>query len=90
MTLLEDMLKQVDQAESELIELERALVQIPSVNTGFMPTGNETPVCQYISDYLSKDDIDSQILEAAPQSWQYSKYASRPFRKYWSYIHVTY
>ncbi|GIS63941.1 MAG: hypothetical protein CM1200mP3_01890 [Chloroflexota bacterium] len=25
MTLLEDMLKQVDQAESELIELERAL-----------------------------------------------------------------
>ena len=66
MTLLEDMLKQVDQAESELIELERALVQIPSVNTGFMPTGNETPVCQYISDYLSKDDIDSQILEAAP------------------------
>ena len=66
MTLLEDMLKQVDQAESELIELERALVQIPSVNTGFMPTGNETPVCQYISDCLSKDDIDSQILEAAP------------------------
>ena len=50
MTLLEDMLKQVDQAESELIELERALVQIPSVNTGFMPTGNETPVCRYISD----------------------------------------
>ena len=31
-----------------------------------MPTGNETRVCQYISDYLSKDDIDSQILEAAP------------------------
>ena len=66
MTLLEDMLKQVDQAESELIELEQSLVQIPSVNTGFMPTGNETPVCQHISNWLSKDDIDSQILEAAP------------------------
>ena len=62
MPLLEDMLKQVDQAESELIELEQSLVQIPSLNTGFMPTGNETPVCQHISNWLSNDDIDSQIL----------------------------
>ena len=33
---------QVDAAQDDIIALEQALVRIPSVNTGFMPTGDET------------------------------------------------
>ena len=61
-----NLLDQVDAQRDEIIELEQALVQIPSVNTGFMPTGNETPVCEYVRDWLLKDGIDSEILESAP------------------------
>ena len=49
MSKLDGMLKQVDLLREELVNLEQALVRIPSVNTGFMPTGNETPVCEYIN-----------------------------------------
>ena len=38
MSKLPEMLKYVDQIENEIVKLEQALVQIPSVNTGFMPT----------------------------------------------------
>ena len=41
---LDQMLQQIDDLEDELVALEQALVKIPSVNTGFMPTGDETPV----------------------------------------------
>ena len=41
---LDELLAQVDGARDEIIALEQALVRIPSVNTGFMPTGDET-VC---------------------------------------------
>ena len=66
MPILDDMLIQIDSLEQELVELEQALVRIPSVNTGFMPTGDETPVCAYIQDWLAKDSIQSEILESAP------------------------
>ena len=66
MAILDDMLNQIDDLESELISLEQELVRIPSVNTGFMPTGNETPVCEYIRDWLAIDGIESEILESAP------------------------
>ncbi len=66
MATLDDMLNQIDDLESELISLEQDLVRIPSVNTGFMPTGNETPVCEYIRDWLAIDGIESEILESAP------------------------
>ena len=66
MATLDDMLNQIDDLESELISLEQELVRIPSVNTGFMPTGNETPVCEYIRDWLAIDGIESEILESAP------------------------
>ena len=46
----------------EIVALHRDLVQIPSVNTGFMPTGDETPVCEYIRDWLAEDGIESEIL----------------------------
>ena len=54
MTNLDQMFQQIEDLEGDLIALEQALVRIPSINTGFMPTGDETPVCKYISDWLSK------------------------------------
>ena len=30
----------------EIAQLEQDKVRIPTVNTGFMPTGNETGLCQ--------------------------------------------
>ncbi|PKB83940.1 MAG: hypothetical protein BZY88_01125 [SAR202 cluster bacterium Io17-Chloro-G9] len=66
MANLEDLFRQVDSAQDEILELEQALVRIPSVNTGVMPTGNETPVCEYARDWLARDGISSEILESAP------------------------
>ena len=43
---LDDLFSQVDAAREDILALEQALVKIPSVNTGFMPTGDETPVCE--------------------------------------------
>ena len=63
---IQELFAQVDAQRDEIIALERALVQIPSVNTGFMPTGDETPVCEYIRDWLKEDGIESEILEASP------------------------
>lgn len=63
---LDQLFAQVDAAQDDIIALEQALVQIPSVNTGFMPTGNETPVCEYARDWLAQDGIPAEILEAAP------------------------
>ena len=60
------LLEQVDESKNELIELEQALVRIPSINTGVMPTGNETKVCKFISEWLSRDGINSEILEKTP------------------------
>ena len=63
---LEDLFSQVDAAQDDIIALEQALVRIPSVNSGFMPTGDETPVCEYARDWLAQDGIQSEILESAP------------------------
>ena len=58
--------QQVDAVRDEIIALNQALVRIPSVNTGSMPTGNETEVCQYVRQWLAEDGIESEILESAP------------------------
>ena len=63
---LTDLFRQVDQAENDIVALEQALVRIPSVNTGFMPTGDETPVCELARDFLAEDGVQSEILESAP------------------------
>ena len=62
----QDLFKQVDAARDDILALEQALVRIPSVNTGVMPTGNETPVAEYARDWLAQDGIGSEILESAP------------------------
>ena len=58
---------QIEDMTDEIVALHRDLVQIPSVNTGFMPTGNETPVCEYIRDWLAEDGIESEILGRTPE-----------------------
>ena len=64
---LRAMFAQIDTMEDEIIALHRDLVQIPSVNTGFMPTGDETPVCEYIRDFLAEDGVESEILGRTPE-----------------------
>ena len=66
MVTIADLLNQVEDSYQDIISLQQNLVRIPSVNTGFMPTGNETPVCEFASDWLGKNGITSEILESAP------------------------
>ncbi len=66
MPSLQSLLDQVDRLTGEIVELEQALVRIPSVNTGFMPTGNETAVAQFIRDWLKGEGIGSQLLTRDP------------------------
>ena len=67
MPSLEELFAQVDEQREQIITLEQDLVRIPSVNTGFMPTGDETPVCEYIRDWLAEDGIRSEILGRTPE-----------------------
>ena len=67
MPTLEELFAQVEAQREEIIALEQTLVRIPSVNTGFMPTGDETPVCEYIRDWLAEDGIESEILGRTPE-----------------------
>ena len=67
MPTLEELFAQVDAQREEIIALEQALVRIPSVNSGFMPTGDETPVCEYIRDWLAEDGIQSETLGRTPE-----------------------
>ena len=67
MPTLDELFAQVDEQREEIIALEQALVRIPSVNSGFMPTGDETPVCEYIRDWLAEDGIQSEILGRTPE-----------------------
>jgi acetylornithine deacetylase/succinyl-diaminopimelate desuccinylase-like protein len=64
---LNQLFAQVDAARQDIIALEQALVRIPTVNTGFMPTGNETDVCEYVRDWLGAEGIESEIIESAPR-----------------------
>ncbi|MQF69214.1 M20/M25/M40 family metallo-hydrolase [SAR202 cluster bacterium AD-804-J14_MRT_500m] len=66
MAQLDELLAQVDAQGEDLIALHRDLVRIPSVNTGYMPTGDETPVCEYAKDWLAKNGIVSEILSRDP------------------------
>ena len=62
MPSLQSLLDQVESSTNEIVELEQTLVRIPSVNTGFMPTGGETAVAEFIRDWLSGERLESEIL----------------------------
>ena len=61
-----EMLAQVDASVEEIVALHRGLVRIESVNTGAMPTGNETEVCDFIGEWLAEDGIESETLARDP------------------------
>ena len=63
---LESLLDQVDEMRDEIVSLEQDMVRIPTVNTGAMPTGNETELCRYIEKWLAEDGIESETIESAP------------------------
>ncbi|MBM3935152.1 MAG: M20/M25/M40 family metallo-hydrolase [SAR202 cluster bacterium] len=66
MATVRDLLSQIDGMVEEIVRTHQDLIRIPSVNTGTMPTGNETPVAKHVADWLAKDGIKSEILESAP------------------------
>jgi acetylornithine deacetylase/succinyl-diaminopimelate desuccinylase-like protein len=65
--MLEELLDQVEGSRQEIVALEQALVRIPTVNTGVMPTGNETALCHDLQDRLAAEGIASDVLESAPR-----------------------
>lgn len=67
MITLEELLQQVEAAKEEVVELERALVRFPTVNTGRMPTGNETPLAEFLAAKLEEESIPAQVVESAPE-----------------------
>ena len=66
MITLKELLQQVEAAEQEIVELERALVRFPTVNTGRMSTGNETPLAEFLARKLEEESIPAQVVESAP------------------------
>ena len=66
MATRDELLAAVDGARDEIIALCQALVRIPSINTGVMPTGDETPAAELLRDKLAAAGIASEILESAP------------------------
>jgi acetylornithine deacetylase/succinyl-diaminopimelate desuccinylase-like protein len=66
-THLNDIAKLMDRVDpAEVLELASALVAIPTVNTGAMPTGNETAACEFIASWLAGFGVASETLESAP------------------------
>jgi acetylornithine deacetylase/succinyl-diaminopimelate desuccinylase-like protein len=63
---LDALLSDVAHCQDELVNLLQDLVRVPSINTGVMPTGNETPVCELVERKLAADGIESQTIESAP------------------------
>lgn len=66
MPSLPALLALVDTLREEMIEFHRNIVQFATVNTGVMPTGNETPCCEYIRSRLAAEGIAGDITESAP------------------------
>ncbi|MBD3180732.1 M20/M25/M40 family metallo-hydrolase [Candidatus Poribacteria bacterium] len=63
---LDEIIAEVDNVKDELIELHQNLVKIPTVNTGVMPTGNETELCQFLKKKLDAEHIKNEIVESLP------------------------
>jgi acetylornithine deacetylase/succinyl-diaminopimelate desuccinylase-like protein len=65
-TRLEQLFRLVDAARDEIIRLEQDLVRVETVNTGTVESGQETPACSVLADYLGDDDVASETHESAP------------------------
>ena len=71
MPTLSELFEQVDRSYDEIVGLQQDLVRIPTVNTGFMPTGDETKACEFLSDLLAKEGIHGETIESAPGRGNY-------------------
>jgi acetylornithine deacetylase/succinyl-diaminopimelate desuccinylase-like protein len=66
MVSLSEALAAVDAARDEIIGLAQSLVRFESVNTGVMPTGNETPAAEFLRGVYAAEGIASEVVESAP------------------------
>ena len=66
MTVLDQLMEEADKARDEIVELQQELVRIPTVNTGVMPTGNETELCHFLKKKLDAEGITSEVIEGVP------------------------
>ncbi|MCC7494876.1 MAG: M20/M25/M40 family metallo-hydrolase [Fimbriimonadaceae bacterium] len=64
--MLSDLLRAADESVGELTQLHQDLVRFPTVNTGVMPTGHETPCARWLADLLDYDGVRAEVWEAAP------------------------
>ena len=62
----DDLLALVDGARDEIVALCQALVRLPTVSTGVMPTGNETPAAELLQAALAAEGIDANIYARDP------------------------
>ena len=62
MITVENLYSEIDNNLDRLILLHQNLIKIQSVNSGYMPTGNETEVANFCSNWLNDYGIDSTIL----------------------------
>ena len=67
MPSLQSLVDQVDGLTQEIVELEQAMVRIPTINTGYMPTGDETKLTDFIAEWLSSEGLTSQTLARDPE-----------------------
>ena len=59
---INNLLLEVDEKLEDLIKLHQNLIKIQSINSGYMPTGNETEVADFCSNWLKKFEIESNIF----------------------------
>ena len=72
MPTLEQLLDEVDASAAEIVELERQMIQIPTVNTGQMPTGNETPLAEFIRGLVPRrGDYRYADFGARSRTWEH-------------------
>src|SRR5919202_5552035 len=67
MTELDQLLRAVDDARDEIVDLLQSLVRLPTVNTGPRPdTGNELAACDLLGKKLQTEKIPFVVHESAP------------------------
>jgi acetylornithine deacetylase/succinyl-diaminopimelate desuccinylase-like protein len=54
----------VDAARDEIVALTQALVQLPTINTGYMPTGNETAAAELLKARYAAEGIAAEVVES--------------------------
>ena len=59
---IKNLYSEVDNNVERLILLHQELIKIESVNSGYMPTGNETEFAEFCSNWLKQYGIESLFI----------------------------